>query len=371
MSLKVVTLAGTRPELIRLSKLIERLDESCDHHFVYTGQNRDPMLSDVFMRDLGIRAPDSFFEVSSEDFSRTIAETVTKSADLFRNFRPDATVILGDTNSALAAIPSERMGIPVFHLEAGNRAFDKNVPEELNRKLVDHISTFNLAYTEHARRNLIDEGLDSRNIFVSGSPIAEIVKAFGPLSENSGVLEKIGLTQGGFILASLHRQETVDFPQRLSQCIRQLQLVADSLEVPVVFSTHPRTRSRIQNLEGWDASRILFLEPFGYLDYLKLMANALCVVSDSGTISEEAAVMGIPAVVMRDSTERPEAIESGNVLLAGVTNQDLLEKIEMLIRNFRPAAIPTGYEVEDFSRRVEYIIHSTSKLSRTWSNLLA
>ena len=370
MTLKVMTVAGTRPELIRLSLLISRLDNSTQHFFAYTGQNDSPFLSDLFFKDLRIRQPDTFFNVSTSSFAETIGETIIRAAEIMDRIQPDAVVVLGDTNSAMAAIPAERMGIPVFHLEAGNRSFDLNVPEELNRKLVDHIATFNIAYTETARRNLLSEGLNPRFTFVSGSPMKEILNKFSADISSSTVLERLELTSGQYILASLHRQENVDFASRLEASLRQLSNVGQSLDVPIIFSTHPRTQKRLDELGWTDPSSLKFVEPLGYFDYLRLQGESMCVVSDSGSVSEEAAIAGFPAVLMRDATERPEALEQGNIVLSGIGSNSLLDDVCYAVASREETVPPQGYEVENFSKRVESLILSTARLSHGWKNLL-
>lgn len=368
--LKVVTIAGTRPELIRLSRLIALLDQVTDHHFVYTGQNYNPQLSDVFFDDLEIRKPDTFFEVETSSFGATIADTIRKSEQLLVNLRPDAVVILGDTNSSMAAIPAERLGIPVYHLEAGNRSFDHNVPEEQNRRMVDHIATFNFAYTEHARRNLLSEGLEPRRVFVSGSPVAEVFDYYRPSIDKSDILKRSGLAQKGYLVASIHRQENVDFPARLKAALVAIDGVGQELGVPVVMSTHPRTRIRMAEIAFEPVGDLRFSEPLGYLDYLQLQKNAMCVISDSGTISEESSIVGFPSVILRDSMERPEALESGASVMAGMSKDSLLSAIKFVTKRPGASSLPSGYEVTDFSQRVASVILSTARIAPTWLNLI-
>ncbi len=366
--LKVLTIAGTRPELIRLSRLIPLLDAVADHHFAYTGQNFDAQLRDVFFADLGIRMPDSEFEVSTESFGRTMSDTIVKTEELVRSFRPDAVVVLGDTNSSIAALPAERMGVPVYHLEAGNRSFDSNVPEELNRRLVDHIASFNLPYTEHARRNLLNEGLPPRHIFLTGSPIAEILNHYESKISDSNVLESLGLVPNEFYVASIHRQENVDSRARLESVFSSLSFLAKSHGLPVVVSTHPRTKLRLDQVGALDFDGLRFLEPFGYFDYMKLQMSSRCVISDSGTISEESSIGGFPAVTLRNSMERPEALEAGSIVMSRAKGEELGSAVRFAVSTPKAAAIPYDYEIVDFSRRVTSTILSTAKLASNWLN---
>lgn len=366
--LKVLTIAGTRPELIRLSRLIPLLDSVSEHHFAYTGQNFDAQLRDVFFTDLGIRMPDSEFEVSTESFGRTMSDTIVKTEELIRRFKPDAVVILGDTNSSIAALPAERMGVPVYHLEAGNRSFDSNVPEELNRRLVDHIASFNLPYTEHARRNLLNEGLPPRHVFLTGSPIAEILNHYESKIRNSEILETLGLVKNEFYVASIHRQENVDSRDRLESVFRALSTLAKRHGLTVVVSTHPRTRLRLDQSSALDFEGLRFLEPFGYFDYMQLQMSSRCVISDSGTISEESSIGRFPAVTLRNSMERPEALEAGTILMSRANGEELGTAVTFAVSSTTPVKTPQDYEIIDFSRRVTSTILSTAKLAPTWLN---
>lgn len=367
-ALRVLTIAGTRPELIRLSRLIPLLDSVSDHHFAYTGQNFDAQLRDVFFQDLGIRSPDSEFGVSTDSFGRTMSDTILKSEALIRDFRPDAVVILGDTNSSIAALPAERLGVPVFHLEAGNRSFDANVPEELNRKLVDHIATFNLPYSEHARRNLLAEGISPRQIFLSGSPMAEIWNFYREKIGNSKILEKLQLAKNNFFLASIHRQENVDSQERLESVFKSLSYLSNQHNVPVVVSTHPRTKARLDQLGAARFEGLVFLEPFGYFDYMQLQLSSRCVISDSGTISEESAICGFPAVTLRNSMERPEALESGSILMSRADGVELSGVVEFATSAPNVGNRIPDYQITDFSQRVVALILSTAKLAPAWLN---
>ncbi len=366
--MRVLTIAGTRPELIRLSRLIPLLDSVVDHHFAYTGQNFDTQLRDVFFTDLGIRVPDSEFEVGTDSFGRTMSETIVKTEALVRSFKPDAVVILGDTNSSIAALPAERMGVPVYHLEAGNRSFDSNVPEELNRRLVDHIASFNLPYTEHARRNLLNEGLSPRHIFLTGSPIAEILSHYESEIEKSKVLETLGLVRNEFYVASIHRQENVDSRARLESVFSALSSLARSHGLPIVVSTHPRTKLRLDQVGALNFDGLRFLEPFGYFDYMKLQMSSRCVISDSGTISEESSIGGFPAVTLRNSMERPEALEAGSIIMSRATGEELDSAVKFAVSSPKAVDMPQDYEILDFSRRVTATILSTARLASNWLN---
>ncbi len=367
--LKVVTIVGTRPEIIRLSMLIPKLDEHTDHVFVHTGQNSDPKLNQVFFEDLELRAPDYYLNVDTTSMGSVMGDTLKKSEEVFLKEKPDAVMILGDTNSAIATVVAERMQIPVYHMEAGNRSFDKNVPEELNRRMVDHVASFNLPYNDYSMRNLLAEGIHPRKIQKSGSPIAEIFERYKSKIESSSVLKQLQLKKESYILVSVHRQENVDLPARLSLVLECLRYLRDKFSLPILVSTHPRTRARLANIDSSDLEGIIFHEPFGYLDYNKLQINAFCVVSDSGTISEESAIIGFPAVSIRDSIERPEALETGSIILTGLNPTNLAQSVELVRSQGLSASMPDGYEIVDFSDRVLRFLFSTARLHRSWDNL--
>jgi UDP-N-acetylglucosamine 2-epimerase (non-hydrolysing) len=367
--LKVVTIVGTRPEIIRLSMLIPKLDKYTDHVFVHTGQNSDPKLNEVFFQDLELRQPDYFLNVDTSSMGAVMGDTMRKAEEVFLKEKPDAVMILGDTNSAIAAVVAERMHIPVYHMEAGNRSFDNNVPEELNRKMVDHVASFNLPYNDYSMRNLLNEGIHPRRIQKTGSPIAEIYSAYKNKIEASSILGEVKLSRGGYFLVSIHRQENVDLPIRLELVLDCLRALRDHFEMPVLVSTHPRTKVRLAALSQENLDGIVFHEPFGYLDYNKLQANAFCVVSDSGTISEEASIIGFPAVSIRDSIERPEALETGAMVLTGLSVSNLIQSVELVRDQTAIATMPEGYEITDFSDRVLKFVFSTSRLHHQWSGL--
>ena len=369
--LRTLTVVGTRPEIIRLARLIQKLDEHTQHLLVHTGQNHDPALNEVFFRDLELRSPDVYLEVDPSSFSTVMADTLVRVADVLTQFRPDAVLILGDTNSAIAAIASERLGIPVYHMEAGNRSFDLNVPEELNRRMVDHVASFNLPYNDYAMRNLLQEGIHPRRILKTGSPIGELFLHFKSKIEESQVLRTCAVEPNKFILASVHRQENVDKPHRLQQVLDCLRAVNEHFNMPILVSTHPRLRRRLADLNHEELPGVSFLEPFGYLDYAWLQMNSFCVVSDSGTISEEASIMKFPAVTLRDSMERPEALETGSILLTGLDPENVINSIRIVTtEDTKSLGVPQGYEILDFSNRVLNFVISTAKLHPKWANLI-
>lgn len=366
---KVVTIVGTRPEIIRLSRVISLLDEVTNHILVHTGQNSDPNLSDVFFKELEIRKPNYYLDVDSSSLATTLAETLIKSEKVLIKEKPSAVLILGDTNSAISAVIAKRMHIPVYHMEAGNRSFDENVPEETNRRLVDHVADFNLAYTEHARRNLLSEGLHPRQITVTGSPIREIANFYINQIEASSVLSDLSLKSKEFFLVSAHRQENVDSPDRLSTLLETLVAIKNKWQLPVLVSTHPRTRKLLEKIpNSKELNGITFHEPFGFFEYNKLQKNAKCVISDSGTISEESLILGFPAITIRDSMERPEALDAGGILMTGLQSQEVLSGIEFTINHkvSSESYLPSEYQVDDCSRRVVNFMLSTMNRHHEW-----
>lgn len=367
--IKVVTIVGTRPEIIRLSRLIPKLDEYTDHVFVHTGQNSDPKLNDVFFADLELRQPDYYLNVDTSSMGSVMGDTIKKSEELFLKEKPDAVMILGDTNSAVAAIVAERMHIPVYHMEAGNRSFDANVPEELNRRVVDHVASFNLPYNDYSLRNLLAEGIHPRDICITGSPIREIYEHYKGKIAKSNVLKELGLQKDGYFLVSVHRQENVDLPERLEAVVECLRAVRDKWGLPVLVSTHPRTKARLEKLGLLQVEGLNFHEPFGYLDYNNLQLNARCVISDSGTISEEASVVGFPAVSLRDSIERPESIDAGSIILTGLDSDNVVQSITAQLELSVSLEIPQGYDTNDFSSRVLKFLFSTSNKHAQWKGL--
>jgi UDP-N-acetylglucosamine 2-epimerase (non-hydrolysing) len=367
--LKVVTIVGTRPEIIRLSRLIPKLDEYTEHVFVHTGQNSDPNLNDVFFNDLGLRLPDHYMNVDTSSMGSVMGDTIRKSEEVFLREKPDAVMILGDTNSSVAAIVAERMHIPVYHMEAGNRSFDSNVPEELNRKMIDHIATFNLPYTEFSRRNLVAEGIHPRFIQKTGSPVREVYEHNKNKISKSPVLDNLGIKPNEYFVVSVHRQENVDLQDRLDSVLSCLVAVRDEWKIPIIVSTHPRTRARLDSISRADLSGIIFHEPFGYLDYNKLQIEAKCVISDSGTIGEESAILGFDAVTLRDSMERPEVLESGSLLMSGLDPNGLVRAIKALETLGSRQGMEEGYEVVDFSSRVLKFLLSTADQALNWRGI--
>jgi UDP-N-acetylglucosamine 2-epimerase (non-hydrolysing) len=368
-----MTIVGTRPEIIRLARVITRLNESVDHVLVHTGQNYDYSLNQVFFDDLNLREPDHYLAVDTSSLGRVLGETLIKSEEVMRAEQPDAVLVLGDTNSCIAAIMAKRLRIPVYHMEAGNRCFDENVPEETNRRLVDHVADFNLVYTEHARRNLLAEGLNPRRILLTGSPMREVLEHFRPQIEASDILDRLDLEAGKYFLVSAHREENVDSPARLTMLLGCLQAVHEKWGHRVVVSTHPRTRKRLEALDGIGGlDGINFMDPFGFHDYNRLQMQAACVLSDSGTISEESSLLGFPAITLRDSIERPEALDAGAILMTGLDRVDVVAAVEEVMRDFRPVAaaeLPAGYEVLNTSTRTHRFILSTAGRHHEWAGI--
>ena len=372
----VVTIVGTRPEIIRLSRIIPKLDKTFNHVFVNTGQNKDKMLNEVFFKDLDLRAPDVFLDVDTSSLGAVMGDTLKKIESVFLQHKPDGVLILGDTNSAISAVLAKRMQIPVYHMEAGNRSFDENVPEETNRRLVDHVSDFNLPYNEHARRNLLAEGINPRRIMMSGSPMREVLEHYRSKIESSTVLKDLGLEPQNYFLVSAHRQENVDSPERLNHLLDSLKALHDEWKLAVIVSTHPRTRKHLEAIPGYkDIKGVTFHEPFGFLDYNKLQLNAKCVMSDSGTISEESAILGFPAITIRDSIERPEALDFGGIVMTGLKSENILSGINEALDSTGKENIndqssyPQGYEVNDCANRVVKFMLSTISRHHDWAGI--
>jgi len=361
--LKVLTIVGTRPEIIRLAPTIKLLDKHTDHVLVHTGQNYDYELNEVFFEDLGLRRPDYFLEADTSSLGAVLGSILTKTEQVLLAERPDAFLVLGDTNSAISAVIAKRMKIPVYHMEAGNRCFDENVPEETNRRLVDHVADYNLVYTEHARRNLLAEGIHPSRILLTGSPMREVLKTNSGAIDASAVLAREGLVAGGYFLVSLHREENVDNPDRLASVLQALTHVAAEYDLPVIVSTHPRTRMRLESQPVGLTDKLAFHPPFGFNDYIQLQKSARLVLSDSGTISEESSLLGFPAVTLRDFVERPEALDTAAIVTSGVSSENVLTAVSAVLRlseEIGPAELPAGYEVTDTSRRVTGFILSTA-----------
>jgi UDP-N-acetylglucosamine 2-epimerase (non-hydrolysing) len=376
--LKVMTILGTRPEIIRLARVIDRLEGLSDHVLVHTGQNWDRGLNEVFFEDLGLRAPDHYLNAGGGTLGQTLGAILTGAETVLAEERPDAVLILGDTNSAISAIMARRMKIPVYHMEAGNRSFDLNVPEETNRRLVDHVADFNLVYTEHARRHLLAEGLPHRRIVLTGSPMREVLEHYRGRIEASDILDRLELSPQGYFIVSLHREENVDSPARLAQLVEALNALVARHDMPAVVSTHPRTRKRL-DAAGLDFdARIRWAEPFGFHDYNRLQMACFCAVSDSGTIAEESAILGFPAITPRDAIERPEALDEGSILLTGTDPRAILAGVEAATAAFAarraaglPHPVPEAYRVTDTSARVANLILGTAHLSNGWDGIRA
>lgn len=377
--LKVMTILGTRPEIIRLSRVMARLDRFTDHVLVHTGQNYDYELNEIFFEDLGIRRPDHFLGSGGGSLGETLGKILTESERVIAAERPDAVVVLGDTNSAVSAIMARRMKVPVYHMEAGNRSFDRNVPEETNRKLVDHIADFNLVYTEHARRHLLSEGMQHRRIYLSGSPMREVLEHYRPQIEKSDVLDRMELKRRGYFIVSLHREENVDSSARLLQLAETLDALAAAHNIPVIVSTHPRTRKRLDALnERTPHPLVQYLKPFGFHDYNQLQMNAFCAISDSGTIAEEASILGFPAITPRDAIERPEGLDVGCIIMTGLNRETILDSVsaatEMFYERERAGVahpVPADYCIVNTSERVVSLIVGTARLSNNWDGIRA
>lgn len=368
--LKVLTVVGTRPEIIRLSRVMSLLDEHVNHIIAHTGQNYDYELNEIFFQDLELRKPDFFLNVDVSSLEASVGDIIRKSGELLRAEKPDALLVLGDTNSCLSAYMAKRLHIPIFHMEAGNRCFDFNVPEEINRRVIDHIADFNLVYTEHARRHLISEGLPHRRIYLTGSPMFEVLNYYKDKIEASTITETLKLEKKKYFVVSTHREENVDNPENLHRILVILNSLAADYQLPVIVTTHPRTR---KCLEALDASKmdplIQFLKPFGFTDYVNLQMNALCTISDSGTISEESAILNFPAISLRNSMERPEAQDSGTIILTGFDQNIVMGSVKIAVKEneVKPRKhLPYEYSVPDTSWRVLKLIQGLSSLSNKW-----
>ena len=399
-----MTVVGTRPEIIRLSATIKLLDKYTDQIFVHTGQNYDYELNEIFFDDLGLRKPDHFMNVSRDSLGAAIGDVFKKTEEILDIEKPDALLVLGDTNSCLSAYMAKRKHIPIFHMEAGNRSFDFNVPEEINRRIIDHIADFNLVYTEHARRHLLSEGLPHRRIYLTGSPMYEVLQQNMEKIESSKILKTLSeqiqkdqrksvqsapalsrvegssafhLSPKAYFMVSVHREENVDNPENLKKILTVLNTLAESYQLPVIVSTHPRTRKRIEN--QWSSAEsvssvfhplIHFLKPFGFTDYVHLQMNALCTISDSGTISEESAMLNFPAISLRQSMERPEAQDSGTIILTGFEPDVVLNAVAAVIEEYKPPVTshqsPAEYQIDNTSWRVVKLILGNTKLSNKW-----
>lgn len=363
--LKVMTIIGTRPEIIRLSECIKACDRYFNHVLVHTGQNWDYTLNQVFFEDLGLREPDHYLNAVGTHLGETMGNIIAKSYDILQKESPDALLILGDTNSALCAIPAKRLKIPIFHMEAGNRCFDQNVPEEINRKIVDHISDINLPYTEHSRRYLISEGIRKEHIFVTGSPMTEVLHKNLEGIQQSNVLSELGLEAEKYMVVSAHREENIDCEKSFSLLMEALNHIAEVYQMPLIYSTHPRSWKYIEERGFRFHPMIRKLKPFGFFDYNKLQLNSYCVLSDSGTLSEESAILGFPAVLIRTSTERPEVLDKGTMVIGGITACDMEQAVRLcrsMWENRESMLLSADYQDRNVSIKVVRLIQSYTKI---------
>lgn len=374
MALKVMTIVGTRPEIIKLSRVMYELERHTDHTLVHTGQNYDYELNEIFFKDLGIRKPDYFLESARGTVAGTIGEVIAKSDAIMEKVQPEAILLYGDTNSCLAVISAKRRKIPIFHMEAGNRSFDQRVPEEVNRKIVDHLSDINMPLTEHARRYLINEGLRPETVIKTGSPMKEILTYYRKQISESDVFKRLDLKPGAYYVVSIHREENVDSERNFGDLLNSINAIADKYGYPVIVSTHPRTRNRLKEMayEGYNPL-IQFLKPLGFYDYVKLQQEAACVVSDSGTITEESSILNFPAITIRQAHERPEGMDEGTVIMSGLNADNVIASIEVVkahaAEDQRPFRLVADYDTDNVSKKVLRIIMSyVEYINRTvWS----
>jgi UDP-N-acetylglucosamine 2-epimerase (non-hydrolysing) len=351
--MKVMTILGTRPEIIRLSRIIEKLDRLCNHILVHTGQNFDPNLSDIFFQQLSVRKPDYFLGVRGDTFGEQIGKIIAESDRILTLEKPDKLLLLGDTNSALAAIVAKRMGIPVYHMEAGNRCYDDRVPEEVNRRIIDHSSDILMPYTERSRANLLREGIEGRRIYVIGNPIYEVLQHYQGAIAQSQILSSLGIESGKYFLVTMHRQENVDVEERLLALIQALELLQKEYQLPLICSLHPRTKNKLQRYGiGMNNEKIRFLDPFGFFDFIALEQNAFCVLSDSGTVQEECCIFRVANITIRDVTERPETIECGSNILSGANPDMILQCVRTVLAQPNQWTVPPEYLVEQVSSTV-------------------
>jgi len=369
--LKVMTIVGTRPELIKMARVISKFDSYTNHILVHTGQNYDYELNQLFFEDLGIRKPDYFLEAAGKNAAATIAKVIEKVDQVIEEEEPDAIMLYGDTNSCLAVIAAKRRKVPVFHMEAGNRCFDERVPEELNRKIVDHLSDINMVLTEHARRYLLDEGIAPETVIKTGSNMSEVLDFYKDDINKSDILSKLELEKDKYFLVSAHREENIDSDENLKNLTESLVALANNYNYPVIVSTHPRTRKRLEAMELLESSnKILFLKPFGFFDYIKLQLDALCVVSDSGTITEETSLLGLKGVTIRQTHERPEGMDVGTVIMTGLDSKRVIEAVDFTIKDHpvkgKDLGVVQDYAVENASSKILKIVMSyTDYVNRT------
>lgn len=369
--LKLMTIIGTRPEIIRLSAVMKCADKYFNHIVVHTGQNWDYTLNEVFFQDLGLREPDYYLDSVGKHLGETMGNIIAKSYDVMQKEKPDALLVLGDTNSALSAVSAKRLKIPIFHMEAGNRCWDWNVPEMVNRTIVDHISDINMPYTEHSRRYLLNEGVDGKTMFVTGSPMREVLRDHAGRIEESDVLSRLNLEPKKYILLSAHREENIDHEEHFMSLMTSINHIAEKYQMPVIYSTHPRSRNIIEKRGFQFHPLVQSLQPFGFLDYNKLQKNAYCVLSDSGTLSEESAMLHFPAVLIRTSTERPEVLDKGTIVVGGIQGEDVEQAMNLAVSMFQngeEAVMAEDYADTNVSVKVIKIIQSYAKIVNmtTW-----
>jgi len=363
--MKVMTIVGTRPEIIRLSEVIKACDRYFDHVLVHTGQNWDYTLNEIFFEELELREPDYYLGAVGDHLGETMGNIIAKSYEVLAKEKPNALLILGDTNSALSAISAKRLKVPIFHMEAGNRCFDQNVPEEINRRIVDHISDINLPYTEHSRRYLLSEGIRKEHIFVTGSPMTEVLHKNMEKIQGSNVLSELNLEPRKYILVSAHREENIDNEKNFFSLMNALNHIAERYQLPIIYSTHPRSWKKIEERKFKFNPLIRQLKPFGFFDYNKLQLNSFCTLSDSGTLSEESAILGFPAVLIRTSTERPEVLDKGTMVIGGITEKDIVQAVELsraMWDNKEQRNLAPDYLDENVSVKVVKIIQSYAKI---------
>ncbi|HBW21890.1 MAG: UDP-N-acetylglucosamine 2-epimerase [Elusimicrobia bacterium GWA2_56_46] len=371
MPLKVMTIVGTRPEIIKLSRVMYELEKHVKHVLVHTGQNYDYELNEIFFREMELRKPDHFLDSVGDTLARTIGNIIARADEVMEKEKPDAVLLYGDTNSCLSVMPAKRRKIPVFHMEAGNRCFDQRVPEELNRKVVDHLSDINMTLTEHARRYLLSEGLRPETVIKTGSPMKEVLAHYMPAIEKSKALSRLKLHEGKYFILSAHREENVDSEENFRNLLDSMNALAKKYKFPVIVSTHPRTRKRLEELKLKHLdSRISFLKPLGFYDYVKLQQKAFCVVSDSGTITEESTILNVPAVTVRQAHERPEGMDEGTLIMCGLKTERVLESVEIVVRQHsakkRQFRLVPDYDTDNVSKKVLRIIMSyTDYINRT------
>ncbi len=368
--MRVLTVVGTRPEIIKLSRVIAELDRRVEHVLVHTGQNYDYELNQAFFQQLEVRKPDSFLDAAAGSAAETIGAVIAKSDAVMAKEQPDAMLVLGDTNSCLSVISAKRRKIPIFHMEAGNRCFDQRAPEEINRKIVDHTSDINLVFSEHARRYLLAEGIRPETVMKTGSPMKEVLSFYLPKIEASPVLDELKLVPGRFVVVSAHREENVDSERNFRDLLDSLDAIAAKFGMPLVVSTHPRTRKRLEAVGGRRDERVRFMKPLGFFEYVKLQKNAFCVVSDSGTITEESSILGFPAITIRQAHERPEGMDESTLIMSGLEPARVIESIELATAHYqgraRPFRLPPDYDVDNVSTKVvRTILSYTDYVNRT------